>query len=112
MYFRRVVVVGFLILIAPAVTVTYPIDKAGDGKAQAFAVWFAELVINIMIQPIHAAIYLVFMFTAGEIAKHSILIALLFLLSMTKIEKYVLRLFNLKNVTSLKPVDEERKKGI
>ena len=111
MYFRRVITVGFLILIGPAVTVTYTIDKVGDGKAQAFTVWFAELVVNIMIQPIHAAIYLVFMYTAGEIAKQSMLISLLFLLSMTKVERFILQLFNLRNVASLRPVGDERKKG-
>lgn len=109
-YFKRVVTVGFLILIAPLITITYPIDKIGDGKAQAFSVWFNELSMNIFIQPIHALIYLVFMYSAGEIAKYSIFVALLFLLALTKVEKMILYLFNLKNVTSLKPVDEENKK--
>lgn len=109
-YFKRVITVGFLILIAPIVTVTYPIDKVGDGKAQAFSVWFNELAMNVFIQPIHALIYLVFIYTAGEIAKHSMIVALVFLLALTKVEKMVLYLFNLKNVTSLRPVDEERKK--
>ncbi len=108
-YFRRLVTVGFLILISPIVTITYSIDKVGDGKAQAFSVWFSELAVNVFIQPIHALIYLVFMYTAGAIAKYSILVALLFLLSLTKVEKVVLQLFNLKNVTSLKPVEDERK---
>lgn len=109
-YFKRIITVGFLILIAPIVTITYPIDKIGDGKAQAFTVWFSELSVNIFIQPIHALIYLVFMYTAGEIAKYSMLVALLFLLSLTKVEKVVLQLFNLRNVVSLRPVEDERKK--
>lgn len=109
MYLKRVVTVGFLILIAPLITIIYPIDKVGDGKAQAFTVWTNELVINILIQPIQALIYLVFMYTAGEIAKTSIWVALAFLLSLTKIEKMILQLFNLRNVASLKPVDEQRK---
>lgn len=108
-YFKRLITVGFLILISPLITITYPIDKMGDGKAQAFSVWFHELAINVFIQPIHALIYLIFMYTAGEIAKKSIIVALVFLLALTKVEKIVLYLFNLKNVTSLKPVDEERK---
>ncbi len=110
-YLKRLITVGFLILIAPAVTITYPIDKIGDGKAQAFTVWFSELAVNILIQPIHALIYLVFMYTAGEIAKQSILVAAVFLFSLTKVEKYILHLFNLKNVVSLRPVDEQRKGG-
>ena len=109
-YFKRLITVGFLILISPLVTITYSIDKIGDGKAQAFSVWFNELAINVFIQPIHALIYLVFMYTAGEIAKYSMIVALVFLLALTKVEKIVLYLFNLKNVVSLRPVDEERKK--
>ena len=110
-YLKRLITVGFLILISPIVTITYPIDKAGDGKAQAFTVWASEFAINVFIQPIHAFIYLIFMYTAGEIAQYSKLIALLFLLSLTKVEKIILHLFNLRNTVSLRPVDEERKKG-
>lgn len=110
MYFKRVITVGFLILIAPLVTITYPIDKLGDGKAQAFSVWFNELAMNIFIQPIHAFIYIVFMYTAGEIASKSIFVALIFLLALTKVEKIILYLFNLKNVVSLQPVDDQKKK--
>lgn len=108
LYFKRLITVGFLILISPIITITYPIDKIGDGKAQAFSVWFNELMMNVFIQPIHGAIYLVFMFTAGEIAKQSTWVALAFLLALTRIEKIILQLFDLKKVTSLKPIDEQR----
>lgn len=110
MYFKRVVVVGFLIFIAPIITITYPIDKVGDGKAQSFSVWSHELIMNIAIQPIHAIIYLVFIYTAGEIANTSIWVALAFLLVLTKVEKIILQLFNLKNVGSLKPIGDQKSK--
>lgn len=110
MYFKRMITVGFLIFISPLITITYPIDKIGDNKAQAFSVWSHELMMNVAIQPIHGMIYLVFMYTAGEIAKTSIFVALAFLLILTKVEKIILQLFNLKNVVSLKPVDEQKKK--
>ncbi len=109
LYFKRLITVGFLILISPMITITYPIDKIGDGKAQAFSVWMNELMMNVFIQPIHGVIYLVFMFTAGEIAKKSAWVALIFLLALTKIEKIILKLFDLRKVTSLKPIDEQRK---
>ncbi len=110
MYFKRVVVVGFLIFIAPIITITYPIDKVGDGKAQSFSVWSHELIMNIAIQPIHAIIYLVFIYTAGEIANTSIWVALAFLLVLTRVEKIILQLFNLKNVGSLKPIGDQKSK--
>ncbi len=107
LYFKRLITVGFLVLISPLITITYPIDKIGDGKAQAFSVWLNELMMNVFIQPIHGLIYLVFMFTAGEIAKQSVWVAVIFLLSLTRIEKIILRLFDLRKVTSLRPVDEQ-----
>lgn len=110
-YFKRQIVMGFLICIAPLVIIIYPIDKIGDGKSQAFSIWLREIAINALIQPIHAMIYLVFLFTAGEIAKYSIIVAFIFLLFLTKVEKIVLSLFNIRNTASLKPVGDERKKN-
>ena len=42
MYFKRFLYMAFFTMIAPLVALTYPIDKAGDGKAQAFNLWFKE----------------------------------------------------------------------
>ena len=105
-YFKRLITVGFLIIVSPLVTVTYPIDKIGDGKAQAFTVMMTEFTMNVFIQPIHALIYMIFMLMAGEIAKYSILIAMIFLFFLTKVEKIILQMFELRNVVSLRPVDE------
>ena len=35
MYIKRMLTVGFLIIIAPLITITYSIDKMGDGRSQA-----------------------------------------------------------------------------
>ena len=109
LYMKRTLMVGFLIMISPLVTITYPIDKAGDGQAQAFSAWMAEFVMNVLIQPLHAIIYLVFMFTAGEIAKYAPIIGLIFLLSLGNIERMVKRLFNSKKLTSLRGLNSFRK---
>lgn len=61
MYVKRKITVGFLIMIAPLITITYSIDKMGDGKAQALNAWLKELVYNILIQPFHCIIYMCFM---------------------------------------------------
>ena len=109
-YAKRFISVGFLIMIAPLITVIYPIDKANDGKTQIFNHWLTDLSMNILIQPIHAIIYLLFMYLAGEIAKISILIAIIFLIWLTKVEKIVFQLFHVQG-KSLHLVSEERKKG-
>ena len=91
--------IGFLIVISPLITITYSIDKAGDGKAQAFSIWFNELVTNILIQPLHAIIYLIFVVTANNIAAESPIIALAFLMAMGTVEKTVKTVFNMKSIT-------------
>lgn len=109
-YLKRVLSVMFLTIIAPLITITYPIDKLGDNKAQAFENWLKEYLINIAIQPIHAAIYLVFVFTAGEIAETAPFVAMIFLLSLGTIEKIVRNIFKIDSV-SVQNFDEELKKG-
>ncbi len=106
MYLKRVLMVGFLIMISPLIVITYSIDKAGDGKAQAFSTWFREFTINVLIQPLHALIYLVFCFTAGKIATVVPLIALAFLMSMGAAEKMVKVIFNMKGLASLAEVND------
>lgn len=108
-YLKRVLAVMFLTIISPFITVTFPIDKMGDNKAQAFEAWMKEYIINIAIQPIHAAIYLVFVFTAGEIAATAPFVAMVFLLVLGRLEKIVRDVFGITNAVSIKNFDEEFK---
>ena len=57
MYLKRLITIAFLIIIAPLVTITYSIDKMGDGKAQGLNNWFKEFTYNIIIQPFHCIAY-------------------------------------------------------
>lgn len=67
MYIKRMLTVGFLIVISPLITITYSIDKMGDGKSQALNAWLKEFVFNVLIQPFHCIIYLVFSATAIDL---------------------------------------------
>lgn len=60
MYIKRIIVLAFLIVISPLITVTYSIDKMGDGKSQALNTWLKEFIFTVIIQPFHCVIYLVF----------------------------------------------------
>ena len=60
MYIKRMIVVAFLIIIAPLITITYAIDKVGDSKSQALDSWLKEFVWTVLIQPFHCVIYIVF----------------------------------------------------
>ena len=57
-YFNRWLKLCFLTIIAPLVTITYSIDKMGDGKAQALGNWLKEYVYTILIQPFHCVVYM------------------------------------------------------
>ena len=58
-YFKRLIIVLFLIVLFPFVAITYAIDKVKDGRAQVFNNWFRELIMNIFMQLIHACSYLI-----------------------------------------------------
>lgn len=60
LYVKRMITVGFLIMISPLITITYAIDKIGDGKAQALNAWLKELAYNILIQPFHCILFMAF----------------------------------------------------
>lgn len=93
MYIMRVFKISFLIMISPLICVTYPIDSIGDNKAQAFNSWIKQIVMEIFIQPIHLFIYIVFVYSAGEIAKLAPLVALMFFAALSNGERIVRRAF-------------------
>lgn len=59
-YIKRMLNIGFLMIIAPLITITYSIDKIGDGKAQALNTWLKEFIYNVLIQPFHCILFLSF----------------------------------------------------
>ena len=75
-YLKRVIYLAFLTIIAPLVALTYPIDKANDGKAQGFDYWFKEYIFNLLLQPMHLLIYTILISLAIEIAITNSLYAL------------------------------------
>ena len=60
MYLFRVLKVFILTIVSPLMCVTYPIDAIGDGRAQGFNNWLRRMMMEILIQPIHLVIYIVF----------------------------------------------------
>ena len=106
LYLKRFLTVGFLIVIAPLITVTYSIDKAGDGKAQAFSSWIKEFLVNVFIQPLHAILYLLFMTVAYEIALVSPIIAIIFFAGLSRGEKIVKELLHIRGLTSIHSMSE------
>ena len=70
-YITRMIKVGFLIVCSPMVTITYSIDRMGDGKAQSLAAWFKEFLYTVLIQPFHCILYYTFSSVAFELINGS-----------------------------------------
>ena len=92
-YMKRFLYMAFYTMIAPLVALTYPIDKVGDGKAQAFNFWFKEYTMNAIIQPIHLILYTVFVTSAISLAKTNILYATVVLVFLLPVEKLIKKMF-------------------
>ncbi|MCL2859502.1 MAG: hypothetical protein FWF46_02795 [Oscillospiraceae bacterium] len=99
LYSKRLLSNAFLILIAPIITVTYSIDKAGGHGETAFKRWGQEMTTNMLIQPLHALLVLLFFYSALEIAKVYPIIAIIFLFGLDKMEDLLRNLFKLGGST-------------
>ena len=102
MYIKRMLTVGFLIIIAPLITITYSIDKMGDGRSQALNTWLKEFIFNILIQPFHCIIYMVFVTTAiklldGNPTLYASVLAILMMMFTFQAEKIVKKIFNFQS---------------
>lgn len=68
-YIKRMINIGFLIIISPLISITYSIDRMGDGKSQALNTWLKEFVFGVLIQPFHCVLYLAFVDMAFQLLK-------------------------------------------
>lgn len=94
--------IAFLIIIAPLITITYSIDKMGDGKSQALNTWLKEFMFNVLIQPFHCIIYVVFVNTAINLMSQasslsSTVLAIIMLLFMNKAEDIIKQIFHFQS---------------
>ena len=102
LYIKRMITLGFLIVISPLITITYSIDKMGDGKSQALNTWLKEFIFNVIIQPFHCIIYLVFVSTSMKLLSTSMLdlgnqiLAVMCMFFLLKSEGIVKKIFGIK----------------
>lgn len=94
-YIKRVVYAAFLTFIAPFVAVTYPLDKMGDSKSQAFDMWVREYIFNAVIQPVHLIIYTVMITSAWTLAVNNPMYAIVVIGAMIPAEKFIKEMFGL-----------------
>lgn len=92
-YIKRLLYLLFLTVIAPFVALTYPIDKIHDGKAQAFDIWLKEYIFNLLIQPFHLLLYIIFVSMAFELSSTNVIYSLVVLGFMVPAEKFLRNMF-------------------
>ena len=69
----------------------------GDGQAQAFKVWLNEYATNILIQPLHALLYMIFMSIASNIIETAPILALVFMAALSRGERVFKNVFRFKD---------------
>ena len=101
-YIKRMLIIGFLIIISPLITVTYSIDKVKDGKAQALNTWLKEFMSTVLMQPFDCIIYLVFISAIMDTLKTSasltkLVLAIMCMKFIWEAEKIVKKIFNIQS---------------
>lgn len=103
-YLKRYLTVAVLTIMAPLVAVTYAYNKVRTGKATIFSKWLKEYFFIVILQSIHALMYVVFVQTALAMSLNSISgIILVFVLLnfMSKAEGLFRKIFNIQgNLTN------------
>ena len=94
-YLKRFLWMAFFTMIAPLVALTYPIDKAGDGHAQAFNMWFKEYIMNAILQPVHLLLYSVMVSSAISLAVDNPIYAIVAIAFLIPAEKFIKKMFGL-----------------
>ena len=100
MYFKRFLYMAFLTMIAPLVALTYPIDKVGDGKAQAFNMWFKEYVMHLILQPVHLILYVSLVSSAMDLVKNNLIYGIVAIAFLIPAEKLIKDMFGLNKATT------------
>lgn len=106
MFIKRFVTVSFLTLIAPLITVTYAMDKAGDNRSQILNTWLKEFCYNVFIQIVYALSYLIFAKIGIDIMVEkldfgAITLAVLSLAAMFLAVKIIKQIFGFDKASSL-----------
>ncbi len=97
-YFKRLLMTIFLMVIFPLVTVSYAIDKLGDGKSQAFNNWCKEFMLNVFMQSFHAIVYVIGMAMIMQLGSigDNWLIFLMLISFISKGDELLRNIFNMK----------------
>lgn len=100
-YFKRVLYMAFFTIIAPLVTLTYPLDKIKDSKAQAFTMWIREFVFNALIQIVHLVVYYTLVGSALGLVDVFPLYGIIAIAFISQGEKIIRKMFGFNNADTV-----------
>ena len=98
-YMKRLLMLSFYTLMAPAVALSYPLDKLKDGKAQAFNFWLKDYIFYAFLPALHMIIYTVFISSALSLAVNNMIYALVAMAFIVPAEKIVKKMFGIHGNT-------------
>ena len=99
-YLKRLLYLLFLTVISPLVAMTYPLDKIRDGQAQAFNMWLKEYIYNLLIQPFHLLLYVIFISMAFDLAGKNMIYSLVVIGFMLPAEKFLRNMFGFNKAST------------
>ena len=68
--------------------------------------WMSEYSVNVFIQPVHAAIYMVFIVTAGAIFDKAPFLTVLMFMALSRTEKIVKNILGMRDRQSINSMSE------
>ena len=98
-YLKRLLMLAFYTMIAPAVALTYPLDKIRDGKAQAFNFWLKDYIFYAFLPVLHMLLYTVFVSSALDLATKNMIYAIFAMAFIVPAEKIVKKMFHIQGNT-------------
>ncbi|MCI8411579.1 MAG: hypothetical protein HFJ40_03935 [Clostridia bacterium] len=106
MYGKRLFNTAFLVIISPLVLIQYVFDRAGDNQGNSFKIWTKEYALNVLIQPLHAALYMIFMTIASNIVQEAPILAVVFLGALSRGEKVLRNILRVKNSATVQSMED------
>lgn len=95
-YFKRVIYMAFLTIIAPLTAITYPVRKKNSTGGNAFGMWLREYAVNLLLQPIHLLLYSVIIGSTMQLAAEHPIYAIVALACLIPAQKLFFEIFGIR----------------
>jgi len=108
-YFKRYLTIYILALSGSFMGVKYAFDKISGKKTTSLNKWFKDFTFNVLLQTVHALVYVIYMAMALSVSQTSLVgafIALILLNFMLKADGIIIKVFGLDKAGTLADVNQ------